>query len=382
MVKKNVEKVIKFAFICLILVLALSDNIIIKSAIVFIILLIIFITILLKFIDTKLPILKDVRKRNYFFVTEKGYKTDLRKRREIGNYIYWITNLFLILVVMIVTPIVLRYDWLSFLKYLPTVALGFAIFGIVLAARNYLTGLYYYLVPLIVLLANIDYIPHCDNNIKVIAMFILWTLLSYTVLTVLLPLHSLRKVNNTTWLFGVLTTLLISIIFKYVLQYSFVNNSQNELISKVITIESLEQFKVSIKVKQIIVDLLKRFIEISNSYEMSSINSGLSLMGFLMLTSYSIGSIIINLKIKLGESKSKDIYDKIILSEEVKYTELRDCIFYGGEKYEDKILSNPGYRSIILKEESCREKYKETSLWITAPSKVIGCLMKLMKKLI
>lgn len=382
MVKKNVEKVIKSAFICLILVLALSDNIIIKSAIVFIILLIIFITILLKFKDTKLPILKDVRKRKYFFVTEKGYKTDLRKRREIGNYIYWITNLFLILVVMIITPIVLRYDWLSFLKYLPIVALGFAIFGIVLAARNYLTGLYYYLVPLIVLLATIDYMPHCDNNIKVIAIFILWTLLSYTVLTVLLPLHSLRKVNNTTWLFGVLTTLLISIIFEYGLQYSFMNNSQNELISKVITVESLEQFKVSIKVKQIIVDLLKRFIEISNSYEMSSINSELSLMRFLMLTSYSIGSIIINLKIKLGESKSKDIYDKIILSEEVKYTELRDCIFYGGEKYEDKILSNPDYRFIILKEESCREKYKETSLWITVPSKVIGCLMMLMKKLI
>ena len=115
---------------------------------------------------------------------------------------------------------------------------------------------------------------------------------------------------------------------------------------------------------------------------MSSINSELSLMRFLMLTSYSIGSIIINLKIKLGESKSKDIYDKIILSEEVKYTELRDCIFYGGAKYEDKILSNPDYRFIILKEESCREKYKETSLWITVPSKVIGCLMMLMKKLI
>lgn len=381
MVKKNVEKVIKFAFICLILVLALSDNIIIKSAIVFIILLIIFITILLKFIDTKLPILKDVRKLNYFFVTEKGYKTDLRKRREIGNIIYWITNIGFVLLTLFVA-IFLRGNFTSFIKYLIHGAIGLAIFGIVLAARNYLTGLYYYLIPWIVLLATIDYMPHCDNNIKVIAIFILWTLLSYTVLTVLLPLHSLRKVNNTTWIFGVLTTLLISIIFEYGLQYSFVNNSQNELISKVITIESLEQFKVSIKVKQIIVDLLKRFIEISNSYEMSSINSELSLMRFLMLTSYSIGSIIINLKIKLGESKSKDIYDKIILSEEVKYTELRDCIFYGGAKYEDKILSNPDYRFIILKEESCREKYKETSLWITAPSKVIGCLMKLMKKLI
>lgn len=379
--KKNVENVIKFAFICLILVLALSDNIIIKSAIGFIILLIIFITILLKFIDTKLPILKDVRKRKYFFVTEKGYKTDLRKRREIGNIIYWITNIGFVLLTLF-AAIFLRGNFTSFIKYLIHGAIGLAIFGIVLAARNYLTGLYYYLIPWIVLLATIDYMPHCDNNIKVIAIFILWTLLSYTVLTVLLPLHSLRKVNNTTWIFGVLTTLLISIIFEYGLQYSFVNNSQNELISKVITIESLEQFKVSIKVKQIIVDLLKRFIEISNSYEMSSINSELSLMRFLMLTSYSIGSIIINLKIKLGESKSKDIYDKIILSEEVKYTELRDCIFYGGAKYEDKILSNPDYRFIILKEESCREKYKETSLWITVPSKVIGCLMMLMKKLI
>lgn len=77
--KKNVTKVIIFAFICLILVLALNNNIPIKSAIVFIILLIIWITILLKFIYTKLPLLKDVRKRKYFFVTEKGYKTDLKK---------------------------------------------------------------------------------------------------------------------------------------------------------------------------------------------------------------------------------------------------------------------------------------------------------------
>ena len=92
--------------------------------------------------------------------------------------------------------------------------------------------------------------------------------------------------------------------------------------------------------------------------------------------------MIITFLIIIQESKSKDIYDKIILSEEVKYTELRDCIFYGGAKYEDKILSNPDYRFIILKEESCREKYKETSLWITVPSKVIGCLMMLMKKLI
>ena len=66
----------------------------------------------------------------------------------------------------------------------------------------------------------------------------------------------------------------------------------------------------------------------------------------------------------------------------MKYTELRDCIFYGGEKYEDKILSNPDYKSIILKEESSSKKYEETSLWITVPSKVKDWLMMFMKKLI
>ena len=379
--KKNVEKVIIFAFICLILVLALSNNIPIKSTIVFIILLIILITILRKFIYTKLPILKDVRKRKYFFVTEKGYKTDLRKRREIGNIIYWITNIGFILLTLF-AAIFLRGNFTSFIKYLIHGAIGLAIFGIVIAAKNYLTWSCYYLIPWIVLLVTIDYKPHYDNNIKMIAIFILWTLLYYTVLTVLLPLYLLRKVNNTTWLFGVLITLLISVIIECGSQYNLANNIQNELISKVITIESLEQFKVSIEVKQIIIDLLKRFIEISNSYEMSAINSELSLRGFLMLTSYSIGNIIINLKIKLGESKSQDIYDKISLSEEVKYQELRDCIFYGGEKYEDKILSNPDYKSIILREESSSEKYEETSLWITVPSKVKDCLMMFMKKLI
>ena len=321
--KMNIKKVIIFVLICLALVLALSNNILIKSVIAFI-LLILWITILLKFIYTKLPLLKDVRKRKYFFVTD------------------WITNIFCILV-MIFTTIFSQDNWSSFFKYLRHGALGFAFFGIVFAARNYLTGLYY-LVPWIVLLLAIDCISSY-NNIKVIFMFILWTLLSYSILTVLLPLNSLRKVNNMTWIFGVLTTLLISVVFEYGLQYI-----PNELIS--------------------------------NSYEMSEINSKLSLIRFLMLASYSIGNILINFKIKLGEAKAKDIYDKISISTMVQYPELRDCIFYGGEKYEDKILSNPDFKSIIVKEESNFEKYKETSKWIIIPTKVIGCLMLIMKKMI
>jgi len=340
----NIKKVIIFVLICLVLVLALSNNILIKSVIAFILLLILWITILLKFIYTKLPLLKDVRKRKYFFVTEKGYKTDLKKRCEIGNDIYWITNILCILV-MIFTTIFSQDNWSSFFKYLLLGALGFAFFGIVLAARNYLTGLSYYLVPWIVLLLAIDCISSY-NNIKVIFMFILWTLLSYSILTVLLPLHSLHKVNNMTWIFGVLTTLLISVVFEYGLQYYI----PNELIS--------------------------------NFYEMSAINSELSLIRFLMLTSYSIGNIVINLKIKLGEAKAKDIYDKISISTMVQYPELRDCIFYGGEKYEDKILSNPDFKSIIVREESNFEKYKETSKWRIIATKVIGYLMLIMKKMI
>ena len=156
-----------------------------------------------------------------------------------------------------------------------------------------------------------------------------------------------------------------------------------------ITIESLENSNISMEIisfakkNPVIIELINRFRDISVSYELNSMSSELSVIRFLLLTSYSIGTIIITLKIKLGESKAKDIFSKIkSLGGHVEYSDLRDCIFYGGEKYEDKIMGNPYFESIILSEEESFDKYIEGTWWIKYPSKFVRGCSFFLKKLI
>ena len=101
-----------------------------------------------------------------------------------------------------------------------------------------------------------------------------------------------------------------------------------------------------------------------------------------MLTSYSIGTIIITLKIKLGKSKAEDIYSHIKTSGNVQYDSLRDCIFYGGDEYEDKIMANSDFEAIIISEEQQLEKYVEQTWWIKYPSKFVEFIGTILKKLI
>ena len=80
---------------------------------------------------------------------------------------------------------------------------------------------------------------------------------------------------------------------------------------------------------------------------------------FILFSSYSIARILVGLKIKIGEAKAKDIYEKIENQENVAYEDLRDCIFYGGEKYQDKIFSNREYKNTIISTEQGFEFYDE-----------------------
>ena len=352
---------------------------------VFFIILVIALKFLQPYISLKWLILKEVRNRKYSFITEKGYISDLKKRREIALFIYWVSNIGFFLIIFSLSIFV--DNRLNFINHISTVAVVIVLFGIVFLTINYLTGFYYYLVPGLVFLFIVDHIKSF-NNITAIIVFIITAMLFYIVLTILLPLHSLRKVNDTTWLFGVLTILLVTIILDYYFKYSLIDNIQSDMYLKIITVESLKKLRTSdeaidfIKANPIIIDLLNRIRELLIQQKLNEINSELSTVRFLILASYSIGKIIITFKIKLGASKAKDIYDKFNLSEEVRYQELRDCIFYGGEKYEDKIMNSLKFKSIVVDEETKIEKYKETAKWITIPVKMREYSISIMKKLI
>ena len=56
---------------------------------------------LVVWLKNKNNLLKDIRKRKYFYITEKGYKTDLKKRRELGSAIYAFSNIGFIVLIMI-----------------------------------------------------------------------------------------------------------------------------------------------------------------------------------------------------------------------------------------------------------------------------------------
>ncbi|HEM3203183.1 TPA: hypothetical protein U0910_001214 [Streptococcus suis 8830] len=331
----------------------------------------------------------DIRRRKYFFITEKGYKTDLKKRRELGSAVYWLTNLGFIVAILMLSFInkILGVQLAGLGSWIISGGIIIALLGMLSAIRNYWTGLYYYLLPLVTILFTIDYVQSY-SNIKSIIIFIVVVLISYVLLTLSLPLHSLRKISSGTWIFGVLTTFLIPLLLEYFLKYYMMDTIQSELIRQPITIESLENSNISMEIISFVkknpatIELISRFRDISVSYELNSISSELSVVRFLLLTSYSLGTIIITLKIKLGESKAKDIFSNIKDAKDIEYSELRDCIFYGGEKYEDKIIGNPKFESIIFREEERHDKYVENTWWIKYPSMFMRGCSFILKKLI
>lgn len=344
---------------------------------------------LFQWLKIKYRLFKHIRNRDYYFVTEKGYKTDLKKRRELGNAVYALTNIGFVIVILLFSGItsIFNIQSVGWGGVIIRGSLYIAMFGILFAARNYLTGLYYYPLPWIAMLCTIDYVDSY-SSIEAIAMYILVALVSYINLTLLLPLHSLRKITGGTWIFGVLTTLLVPLLLEHILKYHMLDALQNDFISNPITIDLLKDENISTSVlsfveeNPIILEFVNRFKEMSVSYEFNSMTSELSVIRFLVLTSYSLGTIIIMLKIKLGESKAKDTYSRIKLSNCVQYRELRDCIFYGGEKYEDRIMGNPFFELVIVSEENKYEKYVEHTWWIKYPSIIIESCLSMLKKCI
>lgn len=131
--------------------------------------------------------------------------------------------------------------------------------------------------------------------------------------------------------------------------------------------------------------ILKEIGDGINIYKIQRVESVFNLsdkITFAVLSSYSIARILFGLKDKLGKAKAKDIYEKIENQENADYEELRDCIFYGGEKYQDKIFSNREYKNIISSTEQGFEFYVEKRNWVIIISHFTQNVVGFLKKLI
>ncbi|MEB3060901.1 hypothetical protein VJJ74_07060 [Parvimonas micra] len=379
--KINWKEIISFVLFCIALQLYQSNINIIHIITKFIILglLIVWFDDYLKLISSTIKLTKKIRNKKYFFVTEKGYISDIIKRRMLSKkfcIIVYIMSLIISIFIIFIKPNIIKN---IFFNYIYIILLLIASFSIIVFFKNYLTNFLYYLIPWIIVIETIKY-----ENIKLIIIFLTIALISYSILTLLWPIYSLRKISSKTWLFGFLVTFLVTIVFEYIFKFYINEKVQSELFFNYYLVELLEQQTLPSEVVRFLKDnpnLLNKFEKILISYELNEIYSKISLIRFLILSSYSIGKIVIDLKIKLGELKAKDIYNKIRKSENVQYSDLRDCIFYGGKEYEDKIFTNTSFESIISKKESNFKKCDEAT-YFKIINKLGDSLLNFFKKFI
>ena len=340
-------------------------------------------------IDDKLVKYKLIREKKLYYVTEKGYLTDLKTRKEVGRAIYYGSNIifFLIIIVLLTTEKVQIpevFQWILF---------TIPFLGIIMSSRFYIPSLFYYSVPLIstIIFFSINDFEHL-SSVESIGTFLINSSLFYALLTLILPLHSIRKITNRSWLVGVLISLSISLLLQYIPGNMMKNMYSSVYEYRQVTIDIIEksgasfEFITFLKSNPLVMEILKGvqhdLYDLLKYKNLATASSIFSLVSFLSISSYSLGKILFDLKLRLGESKAKDIYEKIENQENVDYEDLRDCIFYGGDKYQDKIFSNPEYKKTIISTEQGFEFYVEKRKWVIGISHFTQNVVEFLKKLI
>ena len=340
-------------------------------------------------IDDKLVKYKLIREKKLYYVTEKGYLTDLKTRKEVGRAIYYGSNIifFLIIIVLLTTEKVQIpevFQWILF---------TIPFLGIIMSSRFYIPSLFYYSVPLIstIIFFSINDFEHL-SSVESIGTFLINSSLFYALLTLILPLHSIRKITNRSWLVGVLISLSISLLLQYIPGNMMKNMYSSVYEYRQVTIDIIEksgasfEFITFLKSNPLVMEILKGvqhdLYDLLKYKNLATASSIFSLVSFLSISSYSLGKILFDLKLRLGESKAKDIYEKIENQENVDYEDLRDCIFYGGEKYQDKIFSNREYKKTIISTEQGFEFYVEERNWVIRISHFTQNVVGFLKKLI
>ena len=334
--------------------------------------------------------------REQYYFTEEGqltYYSNLKKNRLIifgGPSLI----LFLIFKLMFSTPYHNEVNLSN--------VLTFAFFSMttIMAVFSYIYSniIFYYLIPLVPLLYSL-YVFDYRNlppflYIEGMGVLILFSVSFYCILAFSLPLPAIRKLLSLSGFLDILLSILITLFFKSVIvkmEPFFYNRTV--ISGPLLTIENFNGLISTLFLKDIKVDwlavnipnILEGLGNGINIYKVQHMESVFNLsdkITFSILSSYSIARILFGLKDKLGKAKAKDIYEKIENQENADYEDLRDCIFYGGEKYQDKIFSNREYKKTIISTEQGFQFYVEKCNWINTISKFSKNVVEFLKKLI
>lgn len=313
---------------------------------------------------------KRIRKRFYFYVTESGHKTDIVKRRKIGKVILITAyGVFFALGILfyLFNKIGLNLHSIKILGVGLNVVIWIVILllliAILLNMRYYWTSLYYYVIPIVSLGMSSVKIENISSTESIIRYFC-FLIMMYVVFTLLLPVPYLRKVTNSTLIFGALFSIIVPTLMEHILS----NYVIGQFAQPTMTVQNLSNvlprdFYDSLY-KSGFINEINEIIELLFLVIIKSKLKIFSTINFLWLSGYILGSFIINIKLKLSEMRASSIYDRILYGEKITYNALRNVVYFGGESYKNRIIDNVVYRTIIYNKESKKEFLEVEYHWI------------------
>ncbi|MEX2785090.1 hypothetical protein AB3331_07870 [Streptococcus sp. H49] len=302
---------------------------------------------------------RQIRDRKYFFINDPKNTTDIIKRREVSFAFLLVSYAIFFAIIFFVNIFPIRnIDIFSnvFAAIFRSVFIILFI-ALILYMRYYFVSFYYYIIPIVVLIAisgnGIEKISETDVIIK----YFLIIILVYIAFALLLPLPYLRKITNSTLVGGTILSIIVPTMIEYFLSnYLLEQLSYEELTSQMIMESDFPVVIATILRDEQVMGVINEFANLLLPVIAQTQLGVFSTVSFLWLSGYTIGRIVIDQKVRLGDIKAQDIFNKVIYGDEtVEYSSLRDIVYYGNELYRYRILDNSSYRMIINEFESQKE---------------------------
>lgn len=210
---------------------------------------------------------------------------------------------------------------------------------------------YYVIVPVVVMsmYSALQGKEMISGSIMIISGYIG---ISYMLVGSLLPMYSIRKINDSAILIGQLMSIVITLILNsdsFFIKKITGTDGDFIKVNTIINSTDIPQTVKEIVSNEELVDILNSFIFIKYSADFNAVFSPI-LNG--MLVAYLISGIIINIRIIRGKKRAKEILVDIFLEEDnVVYEDLLRLSYYGGDEYVLYIMNNKKLLDLVRKHE-------------------------------
>lgn len=216
------------------------------------------------------------------------------------------------------------------------------------------TTLIYCLIPIVsAVIFGIARYSNADSILSKLPLygsFIVYLMISltlYLLITFLYPVFILRNLNATTVIIGSILTLIVTIFGYFVSEY----------LTQEIVI-NLNRFGMEGLLPQNAKSFLsdnKEFAELSTRFfereKKIIVNRYIGIVSSGITLSFVLGGLLVTRKLTNAKKKAKKIYRNKISHGRFNYQDIKECGYYGGEEYENLLLTNPVTLAMILQEE-------------------------------